>query len=412
MSWDRTEKLGAALYLIVSGLLAWTTLTAAGTDWRFEFARASDAAGQYLFFSAPILLALCALSAQRRAGLIRELAPVLPQPQLGARATWVPYVALASSFHAIVLMIAVGMAWRSEAAFLVSYQPFLRQFLLIVALAAAGSLIGSLARSVALPGAVMILSLVVAVLLPFTGLRPFLLAGAGTFDFAFQGYSPRLMLLHLLVAVGMLLPTVPWRHAPRAASAARTIASNVLLAVAAVIMVSGTAYSLVDLRVQESCQIQSPTVCAPKPLEHVLLQAADASQSVIHELPRGTRPILPSRLTLAAAGTRPKDPGVVEFDTAMAGHPGSLERSVIATMSGQRACSPDLPPKILQGQVLGSATISGWLQRRLNVDQDGTYPSDMVSRLQEYAAAEQDQIVESVLKQVWSCSEVDLSRLQ
>lgn len=411
MKWDRTERIGVGLYLALSTVTAYLSLRSSGA-WHYELARATDAAGQYLFFTTPLLLALCALSAQRRAALTRDLAPALPQPDIGARATWMKFAAVASVFHLCAIGATVTVALYDDAAHVISYQPFMRQFLLIVGMAAAGGLLGPVARSVALPGVVMILTLFVAVLLPFTGVREFLLAGAGTFDFSFQRYSYALLLLGVLVAAGMMLPTVPWRSVSRRVNTVRIVAANTALAVAAVLMVSGSAYGLVNAKPTEICQIQAPKVCGPQDLDQAIMEAADASQRVLRDLPPSARTFLPSTLTLRPAAERSTDPATVEFETAMFGDPGAVERSVIFTLAGQHACSPDLPPSILRGQVLGSAAIAGWLQRRSGVDADGTYPKQLVLNLERYSPAKQQSVVAEILKQVWACGQVNLGSIE
>lgn len=65
----------------------------------------------------------------------------------------------------------------------------------------------------------------------------------------------------------------------------------------------------------------------------------------------------------------------------------------------------------MQDHVLASATIAGWLQRKLGIKLDGSYPSALVTRLQSYPAVEQDRLMGTMLEQVWACRPVDLGRL-
>lgn len=408
--WDRTERISAGIFTIVTIVLAWQSLATDNNEWRFEYARAVDAAGMHLFFCGPILLAVCALAAQRRAVHLAPLAATFPQPRLGARAVWIPYAALACILQAGVITVALVVAHASHAIAAWSYQPFLRQLCMIVGLAALGALLGATARSVALPGAVLVLGFAVALLAPATNLRDFLLAGAATFDFSYDRYTVALMVLGVLFALATAWLAYPLPHLGQGWITFRTVAANLALAAAMTLLVASRTYDVVP-DTSLDCQIQTPEVCGASTLGPVLATAADAATAARRTLPASARAWIPRRLVVASPEYE-QGRDTIYFDSSMLGDRGAIERAVLDTIAGQGACSPR--PGTTSGRhwLIGQATLYGWLQKALHVADPHTYPGEEVSRLLRLSPPVQRAAVSAVMKDVWACHDVDLSSLR
>jgi len=411
MRWDRTAWTSAAVYVAGSGVCATIALTNTHQLWRFEYARAADLCGEYLFFSAPILCAVAALHAQRLTALTAESASSFPNPLAGAHRSWRRFAALGAVLHLAILSVAAFVVWRSHGVESFSAQPYVRQLGLIVSASALGSLLGARVRSVALSGAIFGLGLLVALLIPGTHLRPFLLAGSGTFDFTYQKYSNRLIVLTVVAATAALLAATGLPHSTRPIRWARRSAAALLGVVAVVLLLPTSTFGLVDVSPSTSCMEQVPRVCGPTAMEVGTTEVGDIARSVRSAVPPDVAAVMPTSLELIRpGGVNPQGNGV-EFQSFQLDDWASLVQSTIATLSGQNACLGQLPESEINNQVLGAAIVSGWIQLTTKNVVEGSFPSREVAMLRSLPEGQQIHVLISLCNQVWSCHGVDLGPL-
>jgi len=305
---------------------------------------------------------------------------------------------------------------QHDAYIVLSVRPFVRQLLLILALGALGSLVGSVARSVVLPSAAIVLGLAVAVLVPATGVRTYLLGGTGTFDYAFQRLDSIAMAHSCLMAGGLFLLAYPFRGVSQTQRKVTIIVANVALAGAVIMMLTNTHAQLTKAPRSIECQIQSPTVCGPAAFDDAVIQAADISQRVVKALPSAARTRVPDRLQLTAPGLRAIGAGDISYDTAMRSDgTAPLTRGVIDSVSGIHACPPEGQS---EDRIFVRAALAGWLVRKLGVndsslegDSQASYPLDLVERIEAMPSAKQSETVTRMMEQVWGCDSVNLEEL-
>jgi hypothetical protein len=304
--------------------------------------------------------------------------------------------------------VATGVVWQSHGVASFSIQPLVRQYGLIACAASTGSLLGARLRSVAVPGAIFGLGLLVALLVPGTHVRPFLLAGSGSFDFTFQRYSSHLLLLTVAAAGAAMLAAAGAPRDSRTRSWCRRGLSAALAALALSLVTSAATFGLVDVRTRQTCMQQVPRVCGPEAFERGTTEVGDIAREITSAVPPPLAATMPAELRLLRPGdVDPKGVGV-EIQTPQLADPLSVAHSTIATLSGQTACIDRLPDSRIRDQVVGAAMVAGWVQLRTGYVVDGSYPSREVARLRRLPEAEQVEAVTSLAKQVWACRGVDL----
>jgi hypothetical protein len=388
------------------------TLTNLAPRWQYEYARAADAAGEYLFICAPLLCAIVALNARLVLVASGAFAVGSANPRAGAYRTWTKFAALAALVHAIVLGAALFVVWRSDGIRTLSPQPFVRQFAMIVLACALGAFLGAWIRSLVFPAVVFVLTIFVALLVPATHLRPFLLAGWGTFDFTYQRYAASLLLVTCVAAAGAMAAScwaTRWRRVA-------LIATRALAGVAVVTVITGLSREetfRLDWRDRPAyCLQQEPEVCAPAAMDPIAFEVGDVARGVSSAVPAVVAHEFPSRLDLVAPGRHEAAPGDVEVETADARDYDAVAYQTIRALSGANLCADALPAQKVEAQMVGGAVVIGWLEHAVGIDLPGSYPSDLTAKLMSLPRMRQSAVVAQVMRQVRSCEGVDLSGLQ
>lgn len=408
MRWMRDDWFAVGIYAAFAAIACSLTLSR-DTSWHFEIARATDAAGVHLFFSGPLLAALVAIAAQRRTRYLAGFAEAIPGAALGPRSVWPRYAACAIVVQSLLIAVAAVLAWRHDAIGVWSLQPFVRQHLLIAAMCAAGALLGSVARSLLVPGLAVASLVGVALLVPRTGLQSFLLAGVNTFDFTFDRYQTSLLLVGLLIAGGFVMLAWP-RRVARRAQRHMLIVANGFLAAGAVLSVSGDPYLVADADRVRECIEQEPRVCSPTVMTTQALEVIEVFNTVYAVVPRAARSKLPGEFHVNS--DLKESANTITYTSDMAGNDTALNATVQRTLSGALACDEPRDDEAEFDHALGAAVVEGWLQHESGTVVDGSFPRDEVDRLRSMNRTTQETIVASLMDQIWTCRDIDLSPLE
>lgn len=414
MRWDRTAWLSALFYAVAGAIVATLTLRNEAEQWRYEYARSTDAAGEYLFICAPILCALVALNARRVAAVTQHFATGSPNPRAGAYRTWIRFAAWAGVVHALVLGGAMIVCWRSSALPIttVSFEPFVRQFALITLACAAGAFLGAWIPSVVLPAVIFALMLFVTLLIPATHVRPFLLAGSGTFDFTFQQYPRSLMILAVLTAISAALATCFVTRRGRLILWALRGMAIVGVVASVALMTTDGPFRLQWVAQQQACLQQTPGVCGPLHAINAVSEFGAIAQTIYRDVPSQVSSQFPKQLVVVAPGTPQEPANAIEFDTRDYGQYQALAYQAIRTLSGANLCVDTIKDRDVESQVVGAAVVLGWIEQRVHIDLPGSYPPDLVTRLLAMPTTQQTQTVSQLISQVRACNGVDLTKLQ
>ncbi len=412
MRWDRTAWVSAVFYAAAVAVVASLTLVNTAGTWRFELGRASDVAGEYLFICAPILCGLVALNARRVVIVSRGFEVGSKNPKAGAYRLWLKFAVVALLVHLVVMSSAITVAWRSDAASTVSVQPLIRHVGLIVFAAAAGALLGAWIRSIALPAVVFVMGVLIALLVPQTHLRPFLLAGSGTFDFTFQEYPLSLIVLSVTLASAVVLLAWWSPTLPRVALAGIRTLGGIVGVLSLVLMMNNETYALQWVQRTPSCVEQTPRVCAPSQLVEVNTEVADISAQIYNQASPAVARELPAKLELVAPGAPGQTFGSVEFETSERGDFDRLFYETARSLAGANLCIENLPTDKIESQSVASAVVIGWFEKNAGLDIQGSYPHDKERRLLSLSVPQQRDTVARLIQEIRTCHGVDLGALE
>lgn len=412
MRWDRTAWISALFYVAAVAVVSALALTDTVETWRFELGRASDVAGEYLFICSPILCGIVALNARRVANVSRGFAAGSRNPKAGAYRVWWRFAAVALIAHMMVLACAIVVVLRSDAASTLSAQPFVRQVGLIVFAAATGALLGARIRSIAFPAVVFLMGVLIALLVPQSHLRPLLLAGSGTFDFAFKQYSLSLLLLTVALAASVVLLAWWGTSISRAALVGLRALGVLVGAFALVLQTNDQTFALQWVGRAPLCVEQTPQVCAPPELVRANTEVADIASGIYDRATPVVAKHLPRKLELVGPGAYGQRFGSIEFETAQLANYHQVFYATASALAGANLCVDVLPGDKVEAQILASAIIVGWFEKNAGIDLPGSYPAAEEERLRALPVDQQRRTVARLLEEIRGCQGVNIEALR
>ncbi|GAA0960318.1 hypothetical protein GCM10009554_75240 [Kribbella koreensis] len=406
---DRLALWTCALLLPVLLGLASYGLVSEFDLWRFEYPRAADRPGVYLFFAGPVLAGVCAWNAYRWRLSLKGLQEGLPVPGLIWRASWLPVGIVAVLVHCIVVTTHLVIARVSGAIGEIDPRALLVQFIAVLACCAFGALIGGVSNGPLAAPALLLGMLAANTLLAQWGFRRFTQVGTGAADFVDLRYAGGYLWpkAALYVAVVLLALPLRWSSWGRLADLLRTTALTVA-AVVSVILVWVYSGPMLELHPEpRQCAGSSPEVCVPMSMVSKRAEIDAAVGRAVTALRAGGVTSGPARVDVISRGATsvPKGQAGLLVSGATLHDERALRREVARAFSGAQMCD-DLtatagPP---DNVIMSRAALDGWLQTRTDSVEDGSFPPEAVQALDRGTKEEQHRALATLFTGVWNCS--------
>jgi hypothetical protein len=406
---DRMALWTCALLLPVLLGLASYGLVSEFNLWRFEYPRAADRAGVYLFFAGPVLAGVCAWNAYRWRRSLKGLEEGLPVPGLIWRASWLPVGIVAVTVHCIVVTVHLVIARFSGAIGEVDVRALLVQFLAVLACCAFGALVGGLSNGPMAAPALLLAMLAANTLLAQWGFRRFTQVGTGAADFVDLRYAGGYLWPKAALYLAMVLLALPlrWSSWSRLADRLRTT-TLATAAVVCIILVWVYSGPMLELRPEpRQCTGSGPVVCVPESMVSKRAEIDAAVGRAVSILREGGVTSGPARIDVISRGATfvPKGEAGLLVSGATLHDERALRREVARAFSGAQMCD-DLtatsgPP---DNVIMARAALDGWLQTKTDSVEDGSFPPDAVQALDRGTKDQQRHALETLFTGVWNCS--------
>lgn len=385
--------------------LAGFALLSPDTEWRFEWGRALNMAGLYLFISSPLYAGLAAFDTVRQRRQLRALAEGLPDWRLADQVPWLGTAVLGLAVHLTVMAVIAVAAWQSDAVGSPYVSTMIIQAMSIAGFAALGGLVGSLSFSYLVPPALTLACIGLNVLVPTGPFRNIVSVGTGQVDLLGLRPDPRHELVQSIVFGLVVVAALPIR---RIRARARLVTMSAIPAVAVLVAFVG-ASSPVLLRpvaYDKVCaEVKGFDICGPEALRQdfstiatalvpgaqVLRDSGVAVPVAYEALPPGHVPP-PSRLMMVVTPQVLRDPP-------------QLQAVARAALVGGQVCDIGKIEPPDETVIIGRALLDGWLQESLGQVIEGTYPSALVNRLRAMPQQERSALITQLYGEINACSQ-------
>lgn len=386
-------------------------LTAPDVDFRYEMARATDAAGMYLLLMLPIWTGVAAWDAQQMRSRIGNFLPAVQRPGRAVLHAFAGTAFWAVVLHAVVLCSAWGVALASGALGRPLILLAVVQFVLPVGFVALGAIIGWRVPTPLIgPALAGVLVLMNVLATSVTRIRQLTELGDGGWDY--YGMVPGRVGLAARGLVGVLLIATVVAGSrvgrDRLNRTYATTGSAAAVAAYLVLFVIPQTLESTDESANTTCGTRQVTVCVPRHygsrIEALTLSAGDVASTIAD-----MGGVTPERLLVDIPGN-PYLPGegILELKPADLRDSEQINEAIVAAFSHPWSCDLVNPPTALQFAVYD--TIYGLIHAR-----QGTVPASGVPRelLDPISALPTDDLhswFATTTAQMWSC-ELDQIRL-
>ncbi|MFD0207169.1 MULTISPECIES: hypothetical protein [Saccharothrix] len=406
LSWTVVLRRSAGwLALPLSLGLAIFALTVPEANWRFEWGRSMSAAGLYLFIASPLYAGLASFDTVFWRNRTAQVAEGIRDRDLIARLPWLCTAAIGLAVHAVVLLAIAVTAAVSGAVGAVHVEIIVVQLLSIAGFAALGGLVGLYTRSYLAAPVLALVCVGLNVLAPTGPFRSLVTVGTGTKDLIELRPHPTQIALQVGVFTVLLVAALPVRLFTRRA---RTSVSAVLLAAVLVTggVFGGSAQPLEFDQAEQVCRQHEVAVCGPAALSDRFAAIGGALADVAAPLVAIGIPVERRFVVLTDGGIAPPDVRAALFiGTEAVRDPERLAVAARRGVTSGAHCDSRSTAMPHDSVVLGRAMLDGWLQRRLGLDQPGTYPTDLVDALEALPAPDVAHVLGAVYAAVVDCAE-------
>jgi hypothetical protein len=387
--------------------------------WRFEYARAVDRCGLYLFIAGPVMAALVAWETWNERRRLLSLVGWLPHPWLVRFKPWVGAIAWFSLAHVVVLAVYLVTAWAAGAVGRPPVLGIVVQFAGIVGYVSLGAAVGWWAKSaVAAPvlGALLALA---NMEVGFTyRVRNVTELGTGVVDQLGMRLSFSHALLQLVCFAGLALVVWPLRR--RRSNVQAVAVAGVLAAVVA----AGLTTRGQDFRFTQDtsdaaprCSTSLPRVCGPAELGGAYDRMSQDLRAYEEPLrAAGVSP--PAAYRIATLGLSTPEgvalshgQGIITLGPELLHDAGVTRSALVFAAAEPQTCDDGNMTSGSQISLVVAlrATMLGWLAYQLRFDAGHQYPSDIVWPLEKLPLSVQRSWVAATYPKLWACSPAGLS---
>lgn len=406
----------AALTPLLGAAIAATAYFQDDRAWRFEFGRATDRCGLYLYLFGPILAGIAAFETWTHKRRFAELLDSLPQSGAARTRPFVLVSGIAVVLHVLVVAGYLVTAREAGAYGHVLWGLVVVQLASILGYVAVGVLVGWWARSPLAAPACAAAIILLNVEGPITQgrWREITTVGLGGGDVLGTKVSLHHAAIQVLVFLGLVMAV--W-VGPRFRS---WQAGLLLVAGLGTAVVAGWRVSHLDEQrlvfdasaLPYSCRGDAPQMCGPRDAAVAYPGIASALAEVAVPLRTAGVSGIPSQFSLDNPGSPqpPRGTGVVVLSSEKFRDPVARRAAAVVALTNPSTCddpspfAPTPPPKVLMPRWM----IMGWLAERAHVDLKGQYPSDLVAALDRLPASVQHHWIQETFRAMWACDEKTL----